>query len=43
MPPLMSNKRNYIVSLGDVVRWLASQGRGDWASKSIPAFLAPKS
>ncbi len=25
MPPLMSNKRNYIVSLGDVVRWLASK------------------
>ena len=24
-PPLMSNKRNYIVSLGDVVRWLASK------------------
>jgi electron-transferring-flavoprotein dehydrogenase len=25
MPPLMSNRRNYIVSLGDVVRWLASK------------------
>ena len=25
MPPLMSNKRNYIVSLGDVVRWLAAK------------------
>ena len=24
-PPLMSNKGNYIVSLGDVVRWLAAQ------------------
>ena len=25
MPPLMSNHGNYIVSLGDVVRWLAEQ------------------
>ena len=25
MPPLMSNKGNYIVSLGDVVRWLAAK------------------
>ncbi len=25
MPPLMSNKNNYIVSLGDLVRWLASK------------------
>ncbi len=25
MPPLMSNKGNYIVSLGNVVRWLAEQ------------------
>jgi electron-transferring-flavoprotein dehydrogenase len=25
MPPLMSNKKNYIVSLGDVVRWLAAK------------------
>jgi electron-transferring-flavoprotein dehydrogenase len=25
MPPLMSNHGNYIVSLGDVVRWLASK------------------
>ncbi|MGO9484181.1 MAG: electron transfer flavoprotein-ubiquinone oxidoreductase [Rhodomicrobium sp.] len=24
-PPLMSNRRNYIVSLGDVVKWLAAQ------------------
>jgi electron-transferring-flavoprotein dehydrogenase len=24
-PPLMSNKRSYIVSLGDVVRWLAAK------------------
>ena len=25
MPPLMSNKRNYIVSLGDLCRWLGQQ------------------
>jgi electron-transferring-flavoprotein dehydrogenase len=25
LPPLMSNKRSYIVSLGDVVRWLAAK------------------
>ena len=25
MPPLMSNKRNYIVSLGDLCRWLGHQ------------------
>ena len=28
MPPLMSNHGNYIVSLGDVCRWLGRQGRG---------------
>ncbi len=28
MPPLMSNKGNYIVSLGDVVRWLGEQAEG---------------
>ena len=27
MPPLMSNHGNYIVSLGNVCRWLAQQGR----------------
>ena len=28
MPPLMNNHGNYIVSLGNVCRWLADQGRG---------------
>ena len=28
MPPLMRNHGNYVVSLGDVCRWLAAQGRG---------------
>ena len=28
MPPLMSNHGNYIVSLGDVVRWLGEQAAG---------------
>ena len=28
MPPLMSNHGNYIVSLGNVCRWLGQQGRG---------------
>ncbi len=28
MPPLMSNKGNYIVSLGDVCRWLGEQAEG---------------
>ena len=28
MPPLMSNHGNYIVSMGDVCRWLAAAGRG---------------
>ena len=28
MPPLMSNHGNFIVSLGNVCRWLATQGRG---------------
>src|SRR5690606_34994631 len=28
LPPLMSNKGNYIASLGDVCRWLAEQAEG---------------
>src|SRR5262245_51017833 len=28
MPPLMSNHGNYIVSLGDLVRWLGEQAAG---------------
>jgi electron-transferring-flavoprotein dehydrogenase len=28
MPPLMSNRGNYIASLGDVVRWLGEQASG---------------
>ncbi len=28
MPPLMSNHGNYIVSLGNVCRWLGNEGRG---------------
>ena len=41
MPPLMSNHGNYIVSLGNVCRWLAQQAEA-WALKSIPALPAPK-
>jgi electron-transferring-flavoprotein dehydrogenase len=36
MPPLMNNHGNYIVSLGNVCRWLAGRPRR-WASRSIRA------
>jgi electron-transferring-flavoprotein dehydrogenase len=36
MPPLMNNHGNYIVSLGDVCRWLAARPRRS-ASRSIRA------
>jgi electron-transferring-flavoprotein dehydrogenase len=40
MPPLMNNHGNYIVSLGNVCRWLAEKAEA-WALKSIPALPRP--
>lgn len=34
MPPLMNNHGNYIVSMGNVCRWLANRPR-NWASRSF--------
>ncbi len=42
MPPLMNNHGNYIVSLGNLCRWLAA-GRRRWASRSMPASPRPRS
>ncbi len=39
MPPLMSNHGNYIVSLGDVVRWLAEQAT-ELGVEIFPGFAA---
>jgi electron-transferring-flavoprotein dehydrogenase len=41
MPPLMNNHGNYIVSLGNVCRWLGERPR-PWAWRSIPALPPPK-
>ena len=41
LPPLMSNHGNYIVSLGNVCRWLASRPKRS-ASKSIRVSPPPK-
>src|SRR5437868_10527369 len=41
MPPLMSNHGNFVVSLGNVCRWLAAR-RKRWASKSIRASPRPR-
>ena len=40
MPPLMNNHGNYIVSMGNVCRWMAEQAE-EWASKSSPAWPVP--
>jgi electron-transferring-flavoprotein dehydrogenase len=39
MPPLMSNHGNYVVSLGDVVRWLGEQA-GELGVEIYPEFAA---
>ena len=39
MPPLMNNHGNYIVSLGDVVRWLGEQA-GELGVEIYPGFAA---
>ena len=39
MPPLMSNHGNYIVSLGDVCRWLATKAEG-LGVEIFPGFAA---
>ena len=39
MPPLLSNHGNYIVSLGDVVRWLAEQAT-ELGVEIFPGFAA---
>jgi electron-transferring-flavoprotein dehydrogenase len=39
MPPLMSNAGNYVVSLGDVCRWLASKAEG-LGVEIYPGFAA---
>ena len=39
MPPLMSNHGNYIVSLGDVVRWLGEQAT-ELGVEIYPGFAA---
>jgi electron-transferring-flavoprotein dehydrogenase len=39
MPPLMNNHGNYIVSLGDVCRWLATQAEG-LGVEIYPGFAA---
>ena len=41
MPPLMNNHGNFIVSLGNVCRWLAEKPKR-WASRSIPGSLPPR-
>ena len=38
MPPLMNNHGNYIVSLGNVCRWLARKGRSPGCGESIQAL-----
>ena len=42
MPPLMNNHGNYIVSLGNVCRWLATSRPRRWASRSIRASPPPR-
>jgi electron-transferring-flavoprotein dehydrogenase len=39
MPPLMNNHGNYIVSLGDLTRWLAEQA-GNFGAEVYPGFPA---
>ena len=34
MPPLLNNHGNYIISLGNLCRWLATQAERRWAWKS---------
>ena len=41
MPPLMSNKGNYVVSLGNVVRWLGEQAEA-LGVEIYPGFLRRK-
>ena len=41
MPPLMNNHGNYIVSLGNVCRWLATKAEA-LGVEIYPGFAAPK-